>query len=333
MATNLNSQPGTASPTLGLSASWQTLGPQDWLVFSYLSLMCLAAITAPAHPVRSLCILQMSSLWLVFCAVTLVVRTRSWQRPAAPAFVYRVTLFTVILTSYLFLDHFLPLVNPRNLDQELHALDLFLFGFEPAVLLDRYVTPFRTEWFSFFYFGYFWLVWSHIFPIMFITRDERRLGEFGLGLLTVYVVGQSLYMFVPGFGPIVALADDFTHPLPQGFWLDAVMKTVHSGGAQKDIFPSLHTAAPTFLTLFSIRHRRLVPYRYTWPVVAFFTLNIVLATMYLRWHWLIDVIAGVCLAALALQMSVWATERELARRARLGLGETWCELRRPRPQA
>ena len=79
--------------------------------------------------------------------------------------------------------------------------------------------------------------------------------------------------------------------------------TVRSNGAQKDIFPSLHTAGPCFIAMFSFRNRERLPFRYTWPLVAFSAVNIIIATMFLRWHYLIDVIAGFSIAVLAVSAS------------------------------
>jgi membrane-associated phospholipid phosphatase len=142
-------------------------------------------------------------------------------------------------------------------------------------------------------------------------------------MLLVFCVGQFLYTLVPGFGPYRAIAHLFAHPLPSGYWVDTVMETVKTGGAQKDIFPSIHTAAPTFITLYSFRHRAQSPYRYTWPIMAFFTVNIIIATMFMRWHWLIDVVAGLLLAFISFGLSVVVTRYDLMRRARLRLGPCW----------
>ncbi|HEX3594862.1 MAG TPA: phosphatase PAP2 family protein, partial [Polyangiaceae bacterium] len=87
--------------------------------------------------------------------------------------------------------------------------------------------------------------------------------------------------------------------------------------------PSLHTAAPTFLALFAFHRRAELPYKYTWPVVTFFAANIIIATMFLRWHYVIDVIAGLCLALLTHVLTVRISEREAARRDALGLGAPW----------
>jgi membrane-associated phospholipid phosphatase len=155
------------------------------------------------------------------------------------------------------------------------------------------------------------------------SRNERLLSEFSIGILTLFCVGQSLYVLVPGFGPVRALAPQFTGQFSHGLWLDSVMRTVASGGAQKDIFPSLHTAAPTFFALFSFRHRDRAPFGYTWAVVAFFAANIIVATMFLRWHWVIDVVAGLILAGAGWWLGVIVTDYELRRRRRQKLPESW----------
>jgi membrane-associated phospholipid phosphatase len=142
-------------------------------------------------------------------------------------------------------------------------------------------------------------------------------------MLWLFCAGHIVYLLAPGYGPVVALSDHFSEPLPTGLWYDMVMGTVSSAGAQMDIFPSLHTAAPVFFTLFSFRHRDRLPFRFTWPLLAFFTPNIIIATMYLRWHWVIDIVAGIAHAALALSLARVLTRRELFRRARHHLTQNW----------
>jgi len=95
---------------------------------------------------------------------------------------------------------------------------------------------------------------------------------------------------------------------------------VRSGGAMKDIFPSLHTAGPCFIAMFSFRNRDRLPFRFTWPLLAFFAANIIGATMFLRWHYVIDVIAGFGLAATAALVAPLVARWELRRRSAQGLG-------------
>lgn len=297
--------------------------PQDWLVFIYLLTLNVALVPRLGLPGFAASAIRMGALLGFFLVVVLPVRA-GWLRDGffAPLG-YRVALQGTVQTSYFFFAAYLPLVNPRCLDDELYMLDLRLFGFEPSILLQRYITPFSTEWFAFFYFCYFLVLTLHTIPIVLFVRHERILGEFTLGMLILFCTGHVLYMLVPGFGPVRALSSVLTTPLPSGLWLDTVLDTVKNGGAQKDIFPSLHTAAPTFITLFSFRHRQSPPFRYTWPLVGFFTVNIIIATLFLRWHWLIDVVAGLLLATLGWWLSVVITDLDLQRRRRSGLEPSW----------
>jgi hypothetical protein len=299
------------------------LALHDWIVFLYLLGLNVAAWRAPAHPDRATSIEQVFGLLVVLLATLVLVRGGLIKGGFWAPLLYRVAIYGTVQLSYFLFGRFLPVVNPNTLDFELYSLDMLLFGVEPAVYMDRFVNAVTTEWFSFFYFSYFFILALHVIPVLFFVKHARLLGEFALGMLIVFCVGHTVYMLVPGYGPYRAIADTFQNPFPAGMWLDTVMATVAQGGAQKDIFPSLHTAAPTFIALYSFRHRDKLPFRYSWPFVAFFAVNIVIATMFLRWHWVIDVVAGLLLAATASWLSMRLTDRELSRREAHGLSPNW----------
>jgi membrane-associated phospholipid phosphatase len=249
----------------------------------------------------------------------LVTRGSLLQNRFWTALLYRIGIYSTVQQSYFLFKHLLPVVNPGSLDHQLFALDHLLFGFEPAIWADQFVTPLTTEWFAFFYFCYFFLLAAHIFPIVFGSRDQLLLGEFMLGMLLIVCLGHTGYILVPGFGPFRAFPELFKHELPSGLWMDLVWSTVRSNGAQKDIFPSLHTAGPCFIAMFSFRNRDRLPLRYTWPLLSFFAANIIGATMFLRWHYVIDVFAGFVLASVAALVSPLITRWEVARRRTEGL--------------
>ena len=297
----------------------------DFAVFAFLLFLNGAVLDTPHTQERSACLLRTGGLLAAFLISIVLVRGRILKRSWVAALVYRLGIYGVVQISYFFLKHVLPLVNTTTLDQKLYEFDLALFHFEPAMAWDRYVNSATTEWFSFFYFGYFLLMAVHVVPLLFFGRRKQIVGEFTFAMLLLFSIGHTLYMVVPGYGPYRAMADAFQHPFPNGPWHQLVMNAVHSGGAQMDIFPSLHTGAPTLLALFSYRNRKQLPFRYTWPVVAFCTLNIIIATMFLRWHYLIDVVAGFSIAVGSVMLSRPIVRWEIARRRREGLGELWPE--------
>lgn len=291
----------------------------DALVLAYLVELNIAVLIAPPHPMRTQSLFEVIALLAVCTLCLALVRSGAVGTNWRAALLYRVGIYGPVQVSYVFFKHLLPVVNPRSLDHQLFALDQLLFGFEPAVWADRFVSPLTTEWFAFFYFCYFFLLIAHIFPIVFGSRDQMLLGEFMLGMLLIVCLGHTGYFLVPGFGPFRAFPELFKHELPSGLWMDLVWSTVRSNGAQKDIFPSLHTAGPCFIALFSFRNRDRLPFRYTWPLLTFFAANIIGATMFLRWHYVIDVFAGFALAVTAALVSPAVTRWEVARRRAQGL--------------
>lgn len=304
----------------------------DLLVLCYLLELNVAVLVAQPSPWRMQSLLQVIGLLVVYLVCVTLVRSQALASNFWSALLYRIGIYGTVQQSYFFFKHLLPVVNPGSLDHQLYALDQLLFGFEPAVWMDQFVNPMTTEWFAFFYFCYFFLLAAHIFPIVFGSRDQMLLGEFMLGMLIIVCIGHTGYILVPGFGPFRAMPEMFKHELPSGLWMDLVWSTVRSNGAMKDIFPSLHTAGPCFIAMFSFRNRDRLPFRFTWPLLTFFAANIIGATMFLRWHYVIDVFAGFSLATLAALISPRVTRWEVTRRAAERLPLLVPVFGRPSPQ-
>jgi len=245
------------------------------------------------------------------------------------SFLYRVTIWIPLFLSYFQLREILPAVTTRAVDADILAFDLKVFGFEPSIAWDQYVNPTTTEWFSFFYFGYFFILMANTVPMMLGAKNMSRLAHFSFGLMIVFCCGHLGYLLVPGYGPHQFLHGQFKNELEGGFFWALVKASVEAGGAMKDIFPSLHTAVPTYFTLFAFWHRRSFPFKYLWPILLFCITQIIGATMFLRWHYLIDIFAGLTLATVAVTVSAKVTRWEHARRVKAGLAPTYRYLQFP----
>jgi len=297
----------------------------DRVITVYLAILVGAALLGTGAQ-RRFCIVATGSLLGLFVLTVSTVRRRGWRHPALAAVSYRCATLVAVIGSYLLLRPLLPTARIVAYDETLHRVDTMIFGVEPTLWLDRFVTPARTEWFAFFYLSYFLVLATHILPVMFQNRRDGLLSELGVLLVILYCTGQLLYFVVPAFGP--HRYEQFAHALPSGTFYDLVRQTVIAGGAQRDVFPSLHTAAPVALSIFAFRHREHVTgFRWTWPITMFVTGNIVLATMFLRWHYAIDVIAGFSLALIASYFAPLVSARETERRRAQGLGPIWPVLR------
>jgi hypothetical protein len=294
---------------------------QDWILLGYVVVFLLAVLHG-SGPARSTCIEYLLFDFTVL-ATALVVCRKPLVRPRLAAYIYRLSIYFGLLAPFFQLTLILPEVSSRVVDSTIFSFDMRVFHVEPSLAWDRFVTPVTTEWFAFFYYSYFFLLGAHTIPFAFLAKREKPLSEFGFGIVFIFAVAHVVYMIVPGYGPYAYLAGRFQHPLTGAVFWPLVEETVGAAGARKDIFPSLHTCVPTFLTLLSLRYRKSAPFKYTWPIVAFFTTQIIMATMFLRWHYLIDICAGITLACVSLAVSIRVSRWEVARRTRDGLDPLW----------
>src|SRR5262245_50593689 len=129
------------------------LAPQDFIVFAYLIILNTAVFRSQSGAARNFGLASVSGLIVLHIVMMLAVRTRWFTHRFFMPLVYRVVTYGCVQVTYFFFAQLLPLVNPRALDQQLYQFDLEYFGVEPAVYLDRFVTPVTTEWFAFFYFS------------------------------------------------------------------------------------------------------------------------------------------------------------------------------------
>ena len=298
-----------------------SVAAQDVLVVVYLVVLLGQAVLGEGVRTRSTAIRCLTLDLAGWLGVLLLVRSQLLAKHRALAgALYRVGIGFPVLGSFLQLQYILPAAGHPALDGQLYHLDLAVFGVEPALAWDRFVSPATTEWFAFFYYGYFGIIAIHVLPMLFFAKSQHLLARFSFGFLWLYCVGQALYTFVPAFGPYAYLAHELHHPLSGSFWWPLVRSAVDSvdGGARTDVFPSLHTALPTYCSLFSFFERRRMPFKLTWLPLALFTTQIIGATMFLRWHYLVDVCAGLLLAVTGIVVSRWASRWDESRQRRGG---------------
>jgi hypothetical protein len=251
-----------------------------------------------------------SMLFAITICTVILVRGRILPEGKFRALFYRLGIFFPMVVSYFELSELLPALQPHLLDMQLFHIDRALFGETPSLVMQRWNTRPVVEWIAFFYYSYFYLMIAMLIPALLFDKG-KRLHELMIGAFVVCGGGHVIYTLVPGVGPYATIP--FDAPLDGGFWWQQVQVTVSHAGAQLDIFPSLHTAYPTYFTLHAIGYRKTMPFKFVWPIIAFFALNMVTATMFLRWHWGIDVIAGLTLACTARMTAIHFAQRERGR--------------------
>jgi len=282
----------------------------DWLLIGFHLYINFRLVFAPDSPDASIA-RRMSMALLIATTITVVlVRGELLPQTRWRALFYRLGLFFPTVCSYFVMRYVMLALALPLLDRPLLAIDLAIFDVTPSVWLERFNELPIVEWFAFFYWSYFVIISIMWVPTLFFERGRRQIELF-VGTLVIVCLGHMGYTLVPGLGPYATL--HFDAPLQGGMWWHMVEETVTGAGAMMDIFPSLHTALPTYFALHAFGHRDHPMFKWTWPVFAFFAANIIIATMFLRWHYGIDVIFGLLLAVTARRVAVWVGEQEALR--------------------
>jgi hypothetical protein len=286
--------------------------------------LCALAFSRARGPDARLVQQQTAALLTGVLITLLLTRAECLPKGALRSFVYRAGLFATVLGSYLVLHRLLPALQPTLLDRQLLAIDRTLFGQTPAIWLDRWVTPHSVEWFAFFYYAHYPLLAGYVLGSLLFDTGRRRY-ELLLGLMLVAAVGHGGYALVPGVGPYAYRPLAFAHTLHGGSWWLRVRSVVDHAGAGLDIFPSLHTAFSLMIGLHAFRHRRSAALRWLWLPTAMVVANLIVATMFLRWHYGVDVLAGAGLSWTMHQLAIRAFDREAEHTGQLRQ-EVWEEV-------
>lgn len=201
----------------------------------------------------------------------------------------------VFVNIYLYLFFIIDKINPKVFDLTLMKMDeILFFGYNPGLVMEKFITPNRTQWFLLAYFSYYFY-----FPISFgVLFVQQRIKEFHiLSLAAVFVayLGFIGYLITPAVGPFYAMQDLFSVNLEGQPMAKLGFDFINTYGYAKGTFPSLHTAFSATFLFFAFRHQRKLFYLYLPFIISLF-----ISTVYLRQHYVVDVIAGLALAWFAL---------------------------------
>lgn len=187
---------------------------------------------------------------------------------------------------------------PWNGDGLLRAADRWIgLGVEPAQWLSDAIAPSRgaVEALAFFYAAFIPYLYLSIFLTL-VGRPAAERSGFIATFGVLYGLSFIGYLFVPARGPIVAMAGEFEHALNGGPFLDLVVASIDGMGGPHGAFPSLHLGASLMVCLYDFRHGDPLRGLIYVPLVVM----IAFATVALRYHWVVDLLAGGALALLAL---------------------------------
>jgi membrane-associated phospholipid phosphatase len=218
-----------------------------------------------------------------------------WAHDFAPLF--------FILFIFDSLGYLIQYLQP-DIDPVLIQMDFWIFGAHPTLWLQRWIAPRLTDLLSLAYSTYYFLA---VVFILVIYNREQKPGLYES--IFVFVLGYYLsyigYLLFPAIGPRFTMAELYTVPLDGGVITDFLRDTLNNlENNKRDCMPSGHTEIALITLGLAFRHSRKLFYIYL-PMV----LGLILATVYLRYHYVVDVLAGMILAAICLAIGPWLYQK------------------------
>ena len=204
--------------------------------------------------------------------------------------------------------------GPR--DAWLIATDRALFGVDVTVWAQRLVRPWLNDVFYGFYSTYYFISLS--LALVLWLRDRATARRFVFTLMVVYYVSWTGYFIIPALGPRFAQAAEYTVSLTTTPIARTINDTINSLEKTKfDVFPSGHTMISVAVLIVAWRRARDV-FWILLPIAA----GLVISTVYCRFHYVIDVIAGMTLAFVTVPVGDGVYDRLIAARAFTARGTT-----------
>lgn len=200
--------------------------------------------------------------------------------------------FSVVYLCYRALRGALPVLVDGGVERSLVSADRWLLGSSPAWSLAAIHSPWLTELLSYAYATMFFLPLS-VMLVLHARGRDRELRGVALALQLAFYIGFTIFLLVPARSPDVVY--DFAPLTGHGFYERSMAAWRSLQAVTYDAFPSMHTAVSTLALLSAIRLRLRI-----WKLMLPVVVLLQLATLYLRQHYFVDVMAGWGVALFAL---------------------------------
>ena len=271
-----------AQDTQALPGLW----PVDKVILTYLAITSLLIIVFISRLPQAWWLLSLKALGAILIIV--VVR----KLDSVPGWYFRHWYpLLYVAASYKEMNILIPGIRRGTADAALARIDYAVLHVHPTVWIERLHHPLLTE--------YLQIVYSFFIPALLLVAliiwRRRRMDEFrhyafliSLGFLVSYL----FYFLVPARGPRFLLSHLQQSEL-QGVWIFEWFRNLldRLEGIHYDCFPSGHT----LLTLLGWWSARRIS-RYFFYAFTVFTVSQIFSTVYLRYHYVIDLVAGAAMA-------------------------------------
>lgn len=209
----------------------------------------------------------------------------------------------VILLIYSQIQEFIPFINPDLYDDLFIKADRFLFGLNPTEWISRFSNKYLTEYLQIAYFSFY------LIPIirgseLLLNKDYEKYNKFAATVLFTFYVSYLMYLIMPAIGPRFTIHNfELLNSELPGLYLTPILREIiNLGGGipqgvseafryvNRDCMPSGHTMITLVVIYLVFRDKS--KFRY---LIMLLGLSILIATIYLRYHYIVDLIAGAIL--------------------------------------
>ncbi len=184
-----------------------------------------------------------------------------------------------------------------DIDPMLESMEQSLFGMQPSVAFSaHFSSPLFSELMYFGYFSFYVLILAFTLNMLLKKKDFANMG--------IFLLSASLYIFYFFFGLVPSAGPQFyfsspDNILPNAYFFDKIMHFIQQNAEQPTgAFPSSHVGISLIILMLS-RKRMPFFFRIALPL----TVILVLSTVYIKAHYLIDVLGAVMVAPLILYLS------------------------------
>ena len=282
-------------------------GAFEWVAFGYFGFLNAVIATFARHLPHASWYLALhtaiagSILILCIAAERLSGRPKT-ARSRLGAAVQCVRLWypqAVFLFCFEELGRLVHLVFPQWFDPYLIAFDHALTGVHPSVWLGQFSQPVLNDVIQMAYISYF--IYLTIVCAALERRCQRRaFWAVMTSSMAAYVVGYTISIFFPIESPWFALASLQHGVLPGGPFTALISLIEDLGRVRGAAFPSAHVSGSTVALLGAWRYDR----KLFWWLLPFYV-GMLFSTVYGRYHYVADVIAGIAVGFLGF----WAGHR------------------------
>jgi membrane-associated phospholipid phosphatase len=292
--------------------AWTACGAFEWVALGYLAANSVLVVIFAgnlAHPLR---------LLATNAFVTCIILTLCWvqARSAARKGIYGRTFASgwwhywrhwyphlFFLFCFEELAFLMTLFTSHWQDPKLIAFDYWLTGVHPSVWLEQFATPFRNDVMQLVYFTYF--TYALIVGLfLYLRRDWRGYWSLMTYSMVAYVIGYFIAMFFPVEAPWFAMAGWWKGPLHGGPFTAIMGFIEHCGRVRGGAFPSAHISGATAAMWAAWKFRR-----WLFLVLLPLYVGMCFSTVWGRYHYCADVLAGIVTGTLGYLIGEWIMRR------------------------